>query len=222
VITLDESVRLAQLALAFGRVNRVTRHEDGVTLESDSTHTVMLSLLACSVASAHNARQYEAGHLPPPASDALFFDVGRVAQLALVHDLPEALCGDTNTFGISLEALEAKRAREDAAFDQIMVAHIEHNEWFCDAMLEYQQMDSMEAQLVHYLDKLCPRLTHALNAGAVISDWGVSADALEEKCLAQDRRLRKEHPLIVPIVKQLYLQATELGVREMRAREAGE
>jgi len=77
-------VRLGQLALAFGRVNRITRHEDGTTPESDTDHTVMLGLIACALAE----RWYP--HL----------DRGLVAQYALVHDLVEVYAGDTPTLAI--------------------------------------------------------------------------------------------------------------------------
>ncbi len=218
---LDEAVRLAQLALAFGRVERVTLHEDGKLLETDTTHTVMLSLLACSIASWHN----EATPIPLKRGryPTFHFDVGRVAQLALVHDLPEAdpECGDTNSFDISDEDREAKEAREDEALGRLIGRHINHNEWLCDTLLEYQEMETPEAQLVKYVDKLCPRLTHVLNGGAAIRAMGVDTDGLLAACDRQDDRLAELYPTIAPIVRQLYQQATELGAREMKLQEGG-
>lgn len=81
--TADVTLNLGRLALLFGRVNRITKHDDGMTLESDTDHTIMLSLLACAFASKY---------MPD-------LDIGRVAQFALVHDLVEAYAGDTATFG---------------------------------------------------------------------------------------------------------------------------
>lgn len=69
--TVWKVVELGQLCLQFGRVNRVTYHEDGRRLESDTDHTVMLGILACAF-----AEQY-APHL----------DLGLVAQFTL-SDLP--------------------------------------------------------------------------------------------------------------------------------------
>ena len=43
-------IDLASLSLEFGKVNRKTMHKDGVTFESDTDHTFMLSMLACSMA----------------------------------------------------------------------------------------------------------------------------------------------------------------------------
>ena len=72
---------LGGLSLAFGRVERATRHEDGTTPESDTDHTVMLGLIGCSLA-------------PLVCAD---LDLGLIAQYALVHDVVEVHAGDTNT-----------------------------------------------------------------------------------------------------------------------------
>lgn len=36
---LERALTIARTALRFGEVKRVTRHEDGATRESDTTHT---------------------------------------------------------------------------------------------------------------------------------------------------------------------------------------
>lgn len=84
----EKLIDVARLALKFARVNRVTLHEDGIRPESDTDHTVMLSIAACALA------------------DALYkdsLDLGKVAQFAIVHDLVEAHVGDVNTINISKE-----------------------------------------------------------------------------------------------------------------------
>ena len=50
---LTRALRLARISLAFGRVDRATRHEDGLRPETDTDHTVMLGLIACEFAPAH-------------------------------------------------------------------------------------------------------------------------------------------------------------------------
>ena len=77
--TADAVIALGRLALRFGRVDRITYHDDGVTAESDTDHTVMLGLIACAFAAAH---------LPD-------LDVGLIAEFAPVHDLVEVYAGDT-------------------------------------------------------------------------------------------------------------------------------
>ena len=46
---MTPAIRLADLILRFGRVNRATYHPDGERPESDTDHTVMLGILACAV-----------------------------------------------------------------------------------------------------------------------------------------------------------------------------
>src|SRR6266550_2347186 len=99
----EHALALARLSLRFSRVDRLTRHEDGVRLETDSDHTIMLSLIACSLASKY---------LP-------HLNTGLLAQLSLVHDLPEAYAVDTPTLRITAEEREAKHERELAAIDRI-------------------------------------------------------------------------------------------------------
>ena len=93
---LSRALHLARIALAFGRIERATRHEDGVRPETDTDHTVMLGLIALELAPAHLNR-------------------ARIAAFALVHDLVEVYAGDAQTRVISPEAQAAKRTREDAA-----------------------------------------------------------------------------------------------------------
>jgi hypothetical protein len=42
--TVDKILELGKLALLFGRTDRTTYHDDQETAESDTDHTVMLSL----------------------------------------------------------------------------------------------------------------------------------------------------------------------------------
>lgn len=62
---------LASLVLDFGKVDRITAHQDGVFPESDTDHTVMLGVIGVSLAK----RLYND------------LDLGLIAQFALVHDL---------------------------------------------------------------------------------------------------------------------------------------
>jgi len=145
---LDLSLRLARLCLDLGAVSRATRHPDGVTPESDTTHTVMLTAIACSLA------------------DDFGLDAGKVAQLATVHDIVEAHTGDVDTLGITPEARAAKERAEAAA------AAVLHREfagtWLSSTLAEYDAQQSPEARFVRYLDKLMPRLTHTLNGGTSV------------------------------------------------------
>jgi 5'-deoxynucleotidase YfbR-like HD superfamily hydrolase len=95
----DSLIELGRLAMAFGKIDRTAcYHEDGVTKESDSDHTVML------------------GWIAPALAQRCFrsLDLGLVAQFALIHDAVEVYAGDTQTLRIDGDGKAAKKAREDA------------------------------------------------------------------------------------------------------------
>ncbi len=94
--TTQGLIDIGKLILTFAKVNRVTLHEDGVTQESDTDHTVMLSVSACALAS----------KLYPE------LNLGKIAQFAIVHDLVEVYALDTNTINITDSEREEKKDRE--------------------------------------------------------------------------------------------------------------
>ncbi len=101
VNTLDRIQAIADLSLALGEVNRATQHPDG-RAETDTTHTVMLSLIVIDLAHENGVDR----------ADATLF--------ALVHDLAEAHAGDTNTArGLTSEQVQDKAVREAAALARI-------------------------------------------------------------------------------------------------------
>jgi putative hydrolase of HD superfamily len=165
---------LVRLSLALGRVSRATRYEDGVTLESDTDHTVMLALIAAATA-------------PEDLSAT------RVVAMALVHDLVEALVGDVSTLNPTPEILETKRAAEAAGLVAL-------NAVLCDFPVlkhwirQYEEQVIPEARWVRIIDKLTPKLTHALNGCAAARDAGVSLGELTRLHAAQEQKLRIEYP----------------------------
>lgn len=143
-----------------GRLKRVRRKgwiDRGVTEpESVADHSYRLALLALLV-----------GRSCPG------YDATRLVVLALVHDLPEALAGDTTPFDQQLaagmdptqlfrspprytpEAEAEKTARERAALHR-MVARLPEDlaRFLTDAWEEYEAGTTPEARLVRQLDKL--------------------------------------------------------------------
>ncbi len=148
---------LAALSLRFGRTNRITYHEDGVTPESDTDHTVMLGLCACAFAERFAPR----------------LDLGLVAQFAFVHDLAEALCGDTNTLRIDQAGREEKERREEIARQEIRDLFSMTLPWVSKTLDRYERLEDPEARFVKVLDKVLPKITHALNQGAALREHGV-------------------------------------------------
>lgn len=173
--TADATLNLGRLVLQFGRVNRITRQEDGVTLESDTDHTIMLSLLACAFA---------AKYMPE-------LDIGRVAQCALVHDLVEAYAGDTPTFGgISSEEAKEKDEREHKALLRIKAEFDEEFPWISSMIEEYERLDTREARYVKSIDKIMPKITHNLNDAAAVREMGHTVEDVEMFSRAQQQKMK--------------------------------
>lgn len=157
-------VELGRLALLFGRTNRATYYEDGVTLESDTDHTTMLALIACAYASRFVPR----------------LDIGKIAQYSLVHDLVEAYAGDTPTLRISDDERKAKDAREAEALRKLELQFGESLPWIPDMIEEYESLKTPEARYVKAIDKVMPKITHALNKSKLIKESGFTLEELRD------------------------------------------
>lgn len=170
---LARSLRLARIALAFGRVERATLHEDGRRPETDTDHTVMLGLIACELAPSH-------------------LDRAKVAAFALVHDLAEVYAGDTQTLVISAEGMAAKRDREALAQARL-VAELGAGSWVAETLATYEEQREPEARFVRALDKVLPKLTLAFNgcaAARALTDRAGFSNAHAR----QYEKLRAEYP----------------------------
>lgn len=175
---LEDVVRLGKVALDFGRVERITRHPDQGEpfpvpgpLETDTTHTVMLGLVACGLAE----------RLYPTR-----LNIGRVAQYALVHDLVEVYAGDTNTLRMPTPASTAeKKAREEAAEVRLIEEFGVAFPWVTGHLSAYHDQVNREARFVRAVDKILPKITHLLNAARTIQEHGVTAEELRARYAAQ-------------------------------------
>ncbi len=164
--TLAETViALGRLSLDFGRVDRITYHPDGETLESDTDHTVMLGLVACAFAA----------RFP-----VLNLDLGLVAQFALVHDVVEVYAGDTPTLRINDDQRASKAEREEAALARIR-DEFTALPWLAAMIGRYEERTEAEARYVKALDKLLPKITHILNGGKTLRDQGFTPDELRAR-----------------------------------------
>lgn len=150
---LEHALNAAKLALKLGRVERITRHEDGIRPETDTDHTVMLSVIACALA----------------AKYAPDLNLGLIAQFCIVHELPEAHAGDTPTMiPLNEEQKREKKRREDEAYGQIYFEFINSMPWIVDTLDAYELQDTAEARFVWAIDKIMPKLTQILNGGATL------------------------------------------------------
>lgn len=166
-------MQIARIALAFGRIERATRHEDGRRPETDSDHACMLGLLACEIA---------------PRG----LDRGLVAAYALVHNLPEVYAGDEQTLVISPAAAEAKRAREADALRRLG-GELGRGSWLADLMGSYELQRVPEARFVRLVDKVLPKLTHLLNGCAAALPLTDRAGFVASQA-AQLRQYEEEYP----------------------------
>lgn len=183
---------IGRLVLAFAKVNRATRHEDGVREESDTDHTVMLSVCACAL-----AEKLYPGTL----------DIGLVAQFAIVHDLVEAYASDTDSFGLTSEAKQLKEEREHAAFVRIENEFKDVYPWIPETIAQYERLDTKEARFVKTLDKIMPKITHILNSAAVFKERGESTEAMIAHFDTQRATCEREYahdlPEVIELLKEL-------------------
>ncbi len=173
--TTGESLRkLGELTLKLGEVNRATRFPDGVRLESDTDHTVMLGLVACAYA----------------AKDAPHLDLGKIAQFSLVHDLIEAYAGDTDTFGMHKDE-DKKRAKEEREANAMRRIEEEFDTlpWLSTTIHEYESLSTPEARFVKTMDKTLPKVTHSFN-NAICRD---NLEDFTEHCVRQVDTISKTY-----------------------------
>ena len=185
-------ISIGGMILQFAHINRVTLHVDGVTPESDTDHTVMLSVAACAIAS----------KLYPHV-----LDVGKVAQFAIVHDLVEVYAGDTNTFSMKHEEREEKEKREKDAFLRIQQEFEHVYPWIPSMIMKYESLDTKEARFVKTLDKAMTKVTNILNQGAYYKRHQNKKDEVESYYKKQIIHSREtygaEFPELLLIIEEL-------------------
>lgn len=155
---------VVRMVFDFARIDRVTMSPDGV-LESDTDHTVMMSVLACAV-----AQKYYKD-----------LDLGLVAQFAIVHDLLEVYTGDFDTFktvgneqlfvdkkNLELEALKKMETRFHSTYP-----------WITNMVDKYESLDTKEARFVKTLDKIIPKVTNVVNGGMYFRKNNLSREDVE-------------------------------------------
>jgi putative hydrolases of HD superfamily len=159
----DAVIELAELALAFGRIDRTGPCHPTGEPESDSDHTVMLCWVAPSLADLINARRgYEC------------LNVGLVTQFAAVHDAVEVYAGDTTTIRITQEELAAKEDREGVAAAKLRAQFRGRLPWFVAMVGRYESQFQREARFVRAVDKVLPKIVHLLDGLSVATNQGLT------------------------------------------------
>lgn len=197
----NKALEVARLILDFGRVKRVTLEEDGTTPETDTTHTVMIGVLACALAA----------RVRPD------LDIGRIAQFALVHDLVEAYAGDTDTFGQSaVEFFKEKEEREQHALSRIKTEFDDVYPWIGATIEAYESLSEPEARFIKTLDKCMPKLTHLLNDGAYLRSRGATAEDLQAFLESQREKIVGSYAADQPEVLALFDELADMMVGRLR------
>jgi 5'-deoxynucleotidase YfbR-like HD superfamily hydrolase len=196
-------VDIGRMVLSFAKVNRVTLHEDGKRLESDTDHTVMLSICALAI------------------GDTMYkdkLDLGLVAQFALVHDLVEVYAMDTDSFGLSEQGRKEKEEREHAAFLKIKEEFKDVFPWIPNTIEKYEALDSIEARFVKTLDKAMSKITHILNNGQYFKNRGLTKEEMWRDYTTvvktAESKYGKEFPEIIAMMEELMVEVKEKSYNE--------
>jgi 5'-deoxynucleotidase YfbR-like HD superfamily hydrolase len=192
-------VEIGRLIFTFARTNRATYHEDGVTHESDTDHTVMVSVCACALAE----KVYP---------DSL--DRGLIAQFGLVHDLVEAYAYDTDSFGITDEGRQEKERREHEAFVRIEKEFKEVYPWISETIQRYEALDTREARFLKTVDKLMSKISHILNGGAYFKLRNMDEQTMwrnyQMMVKAAEEKYAAEFPELIALMDELITEAKKV------------
>ena len=156
-------IDLVNFSFKFAGTNRVTMFPDGKRFESDTDHTVTLSLTAVSVASI----------LYPE------LDQNLILRFALVHDLLEAHTGDYDAKFMSDEMRQEKQEAEDDALEKIQSDFSEFG-WIADTIQQYENLSTKEARFVRLMDKCQPELSNILNKNTPLKKQNIDVASIYE------------------------------------------
>lgn len=196
-------VDIGRLIFRFAKINRATFHEDGERFESDTDHTVMLSVCACALAE----RLYKET-----------LDLGKISQFAVVHDLVEAYVGDTDSFGISHENREEKEKREEQALVRIHEEFDDIFPWIAETISSYEALDTKEARFVKTVDKAMSKISHILNKGTYFKKKGMDSDTMWNNYTTMmktaENKYGAEFPEVLALMEELMAEARERSFNE--------
>ncbi len=194
----SHAYEVGRVALDLARIDRATAlGTDGVP-ESDADHTVSVALVAIELA------QYNPQ-----------LDVGRVAVLALAHDVVEIESGDTQTFYPDASLLAAKKAREDAGYERIQARFGEKSPWLLEAIDEYELGETLEAGHVQLVDKLVRSIAHTHDGAQSLIARGVTVEQHDRNVAKTNERMQKQiqaHPIVAAVWQELTDRVRQLLV----------
>ena len=176
---------LRELVLPFYHIHRDMPLPVGERrLENDAEHSWSLGVLACSLA---------------PEIDATL-DVGKIAQLALAHDLVEVHAGDTSTFADASEHA-TKAEREEAALEKI-AADFPMFPWIAQTIREYESRETNEAKFIYALDKYIALIYDFIDKGRLFQRRKVTLKQYND-FLVEHRKKAHTHPVVAEYYEEV-------------------
>jgi putative hydrolases of HD superfamily len=169
-------VALGEFAMKFALIERTGVVRIDGTPETDTDHTIMLSVIACSIASEH----------------APELDVGKVSLFALVHDLVEVYAGDVSTMRPEEVDFAVKEANEREALERIKQV-FGQTSWLYRIIDEYERLDSPEARFIKVLDKSMPAITHLVNGGGVLDAEFPNIEEIKTNSQTRQAKLEEDY-----------------------------
>ena len=107
-------------------------------------------------------------------------NVGRVAEMCVVHDLVEIYAGDT--FAYDTKGNEDKEAREAVAADRLFgQLPPEQGKMIRDLWEEFDAMETADAKYAACLDRIQPFLHNTLTGGHTWVEGGTKRPAVEKR-----------------------------------------
>lgn len=173
----DVSELVLQAYVPYGEIERAVPwpSDPENRMENDVEHSWSLAFVACAIA------------------NEMGLDVGRVAQLALLHDFVERYAGDTSVW--DKERARTKHERETEALKVIKQKHGRFG-WIGRTIEEYEEMESEEACLVYALDKLLPVIMIEAGDGHFWKSQGITyKDHLRK--VGEVRPKIAKHPVVL-------------------------
>jgi putative hydrolase of HD superfamily len=172
---VDKTIELGGLMLEFATVYRATYLNKNHDKESDTDHTVMLAIIACAVAAEFHPE----------------YDLGKVSQYALIHDLVEVYAGDVNTINFHTIDVQAKEKAEAKAFEKIKHKFGKTFPWIHETIEAYESLLDPEARFIKTLDKCLPAITHYFTDNKAVNEGFDDPVAFEHSVNSRSKAMRQ-------------------------------
>lgn len=173
----DVESLVRELVLPFHTIKREMRlPTSDRSWENDAEHSWSLAFVACALA--------------PEVDPSL--DIGKIAQLALVHDLVEVYTGDVSALKGTDEEKRTKEDNELQALQKIE-ARFGRFPWIAKTIHEYEARASAEARFIYALDKYLPVAYDYIDEGVYLNEAKHTKSSYD-KALEPHRKKAHTHP----------------------------